>query len=75
MARSYRHTPIFGITTRRSEKQDKRLANRRLRRLVRPALSRGDELLPLLREVSDLWSFDKDGRRYDPHAGVKEMRK
>jgi len=75
MARSYRHTPIFGITTSQSEEQDKRLANRRLRRLVRPALSRGDELLPLLRDVSNVWSFDKDGRRYDPRATRKQMRK
>ena len=75
MARSYRHTPIFGITNSTSEKQDKRHANRRLRRIVRQALPRNVEVLPALREVSDIWSFDKDGRRYDSSAGDKAMRK
>jgi hypothetical protein len=32
MSRSYRKTPIRGITTADSEKRDKQLANRRLRR-------------------------------------------
>jgi hypothetical protein len=75
MARSYRRTPIFGITTSKSEKQAKRIANRRLRRAVRQAMLRGKEVLPRLREVSNLWSFDKDGRRYDRGAGAREMRK
>jgi glycerol-3-phosphate dehydrogenase len=75
MARSYRHTPIFGITTSSSEKQDKRIANRRLRRAARHAMQRGKEMLPTLREVSDVWSFDKDGRKYDRAAGAQAMRK
>lgn len=75
MARSYRHTPIFGITTARSEKPDKRIANRRLRCAVRQAILRGDELLPLLQAVSDVWCFDKDGRSYNGGAGPREMRK
>lgn len=75
MARSYRHTPIFGITTCRSEKTDKRLANRKLRRAQVRAADGGAEILPLLREVSDVWGFGKDGRRYDRSAGAREMRK
>jgi len=75
MARSYRHTPIFGITTSKSEKQDKRLANRWLRRAVRLQVQRGLDVLSLLREVSNAWCFDKDGRAYNPRASAKDMRK
>jgi hypothetical protein len=75
MARSFRHTPIFGITTSQSEKRDKRLANRRLRRAVRLQVQRGSEVLSLLREVSDVWCFDKDGRAYNSRASARDMRK
>lgn len=51
MSRSYRHTPIFGMTLAKTEKQDKRLANRRWRRVVRHLLWSGDsELLPSTRD-------------------------
>ena len=63
MSRSRKKTPVCGITTARSEKQDKRLANRRLRRGQKQAVERGDELLPLMREKSNVWSFAKDGRQ------------
>jgi hypothetical protein len=66
MSRSFRHTPSFGITTARSEKRDKRLANRRHRRITRVALAQGDEVLPLLRELSNVWGFDKDGKLWWP---------
>jgi len=75
MARSFRHTPIFGLTTSQSEKQDKRLANRRLRRAVRVQIALGCEVLSLLREVSNVWCFDKDGRAYDERASARDMRK
>jgi hypothetical protein len=75
MARSRRRTPIFGITTSDSEKRDKRLANRRLRRKVRLSIARGDEALPVLREVSDVWGFDKDGKRFWAEAGERDLRK
>ncbi len=35
MSRSFRKTPVFGITTVKSEKQDKRIANRVYRRACR----------------------------------------
>lgn len=64
MSRSRRKTPISGITTARSEKQDKRLANRRIRRRVRIALAVTPEvdLLPACRELSDPWKMAKDGK-------------
>ena len=75
MSRSRRHVPIFGITTSESEKQDKRTANRRLRRAVRHALARGRDVLPHLREVSNVWAFDKDGKRWRADATPRDMRK
>jgi hypothetical protein len=66
MSRSRRRTPITGITTASSEKQDKRLANRKLRRVTNEML-RGSDLeddltLPDIREVSNVYSFAKDGK-------------
>ena len=69
MTRSYRHTPIAGNTIADSEKGDKRVANRRLRRRTVVALQREKEVLPLLREVSDVYNFAKDGKRW--RAGWK----
>lgn len=62
MSRSYRHTPIFGITLAKSEKKDKRIANRCLRRTAKIALNRDDEIIPTIRDVSDVYNFDKDGK-------------
>ena len=77
MARSKRHTPIFGATTQRSEKSDKRWANRRLRREVREAMSTQHtvEVFPVLRGVSNPWSMAKDGRLYWRGAGAADLRK
>jgi hypothetical protein len=116
MSRSMRKTPVFGITKCDSEKQDKRFANRCVRRAARLAieverptfdgeafcwkcLGTGDnpeppgggcpschtplgmevilerEEAPLVRELSSVWSFGKDGRRYRRHATSVDMRK
>ncbi|MEL7363701.1 MAG: hypothetical protein AAFN13_16615 [Bacteroidota bacterium] len=79
MSRSRKKTPISGITTATSEKYDKRLANRRLRRRVRQHLATGhidSADLPLLREVSNVWAMDKDGKLYfDPATHPKRLRK
>lgn len=79
MSRSRRKTPIRGITNSVSEKQDKRLANRRLRRRVKEGLSAPlleTTVLPDVREVSNPWAMDKDGKQYvDPEKHPKEMRK
>lgn len=64
MSRSERHTPISGITTARSEKRDKQRWHRRLRAAVREALARGDEVMPVERDVSDPWSMAKDGKTW-----------
>ncbi len=78
MSRSHRSTPVTGITTARSEKQDKRLANRAERRTCKGTLRSNPEteILPHRREISNVWSFDKDGKqRFDPQEHPRLMRK
>ncbi len=65
MSHSFKKTPVCGITTAASEKADKRKANRRLRRVIRQKLLGGEaDIMPNLREVSNVWSFAKDGKQY-----------
>jgi hypothetical protein len=66
MSRSRKHTPISGHTNARSEKRDKRAANRKLRRRIRATMQANPETesLPELRELSDVWGMDKDGKHY-----------
>ena len=77
MSRSRIKTPITGIITAKSEKDDKRRANRRNRRTNRVLLrTKGQEALKLKRETSNIWSFDKDGKaRFDPVKNPKLLRK
>jgi hypothetical protein len=66
------------MTKAESEKQDKRLANRRIRRRVKVVLEAGpeDDMLPTLRELSDPWTMAKDGKRwFDPSRYPEELRK
>lgn len=65
MSRSRKKVPIHGICAD-SDKKDKRAANRRYRRITKNALNCGRSL-PTLREVSDIWSFAKDGKIYTPN--------
>ena len=64
MSRSFKHTTISGITTATSEKRDKQLANRRFRRISRHRVRIDKEPLIDLNEISDIWDFQKDGKRY-----------
>ena len=66
MSRSKKRTPVCGIAAAPSEKDDKRRANRKLRRKTRA----GDpENAPDRREVADVWAMAKDGKiRFDPAA-------
>lgn len=76
MSRSKRKTPIFGYTTATSEKIDKRLANRAYRHKVKLAIKGGSDLFPVQQEVSNVWSFGKDGKRYvSVHSWGHEMMK
>lgn len=64
MSRSFKHTTISGITTATSEKRDKQLANRRFRRISKHQVKIDAEPLIDLDEISDIWDFQKDGKRY-----------
>jgi hypothetical protein len=71
MARSHKKNPHFANTYDDTEKDDKRFANRKLRRAVKVKLAKvtleeeeENLVLPEMREVSDIWLFDKDGKRY-----------
>lgn len=68
MSHSYRKTPITGHGGG-SEKEDKRIYNRRLRSAVRQKLRTCSDfdtvMLPLVRDVSNPWSMNKDGKSYD----------
>jgi hypothetical protein len=78
MSRSRRKLPFSGITTATSEKEDKRLANRKERRFNRQTLcATADETrLRHKREVGNPWLFAKDGKsRFDPQTHPELMRK
>jgi len=68
MARSKKKHAVTGITCAETEKEDKRRARRKLRRINRvlAATATDVEDVPqkLLREVSNVWMFDKDGKRW-----------
>lgn len=69
MSRSRKKTPIAGMTNASSEKWDKRVANRRVRRCVKEALAADPlrDVLPARRELSDPWAMAKDGKKwFDP---------
>lgn len=86
MSRSFRHTPVIGNACAASDKPGKQIANRALRMHVRISLRnclRSDDgfdnlVVPLLREVSNVWDFPKDGKhRMNPNGSYyrKCMRK
>lgn len=77
MARSKRKTSITGITTAVSEKSDKVASHRRIRRVVKQAITPELETpLPLERELTNTWSMAKDGKTYfDQKVHPRLMRK
>lgn len=78
MSRSHRKAPIAGLTTVTSEKCDKQFASRRLRHVVKQRLKDKPEaqVLPLKREVSDVWMMDKDDKHwFDANWKAELMRK
>ncbi len=75
MSRSKKKTKIHGITTAKSEKDDKQKSNRKFRRIVKQKLKSEETVLPKIREVSNVWCFEKDGKKYNPKMTEKELRK
>ena len=75
MSRSRRKNKIRGLCSTDSEKQDKRDANRQFRRVINQKVKQAETELPLLRELSNVWCFEKDGKIYDAEMTEKDMRK
>ncbi len=75
MSRSKKKNKIHGNTTAKSEKENKRDANRKYRRIVKQKIQSDETELPEVREISNVWSFDKDGKRYNPNMTDKDLRK
>ncbi|WP_130471584.1 hypothetical protein [Candidatus Magnetaquicoccus inordinatus] len=75
MSRSRRKHSLRGSTHADSEKQDKRLANRRTRRRNRIRVAQGEE--PVHRHLTaNVWLMDKDGKIYfDRRTHPRLMRK
>lgn len=63
MGKSFKKHDITGNGSG-SEKYDKRIANRSLRSNIKRLLRQDPfmEILPLMRELSDVWGFNKDGK-------------
>ena len=76
MTRSRKKTPICGHTCRESEKKDKRYANRAFRKRTHDAIASGNEPPRDIAEVSEVWTFAKDGKQYlDPEQFPGVIRK
>ena len=71
MSRSFIKKKIVGYTKKETEKRD----NKRYRRLVKVRIAKRSEILPLIREVSNIYQFDKDGKHYYAGMTKLEMRK
>jgi hypothetical protein len=70
MGQSSRKIPVIGICGT-SEKRHKRRANRLLRRKTKQT-GIGAEILPLMREDSDVWDFATGGKDYLPGATLRK---
>jgi hypothetical protein len=76
MARSRKKHPAGGNAAADSDKADKQKASRVARRVVREAIARDpDSVLPLKREVSNVWKFSKDGKTWYGSADPRWLRK
>lgn len=66
MGKSYRHKPIIGNTCAKSEKKDKDMCNKKLRRRAKLLLAKyGEEFIePLADEVFNEYLMSKDGKQY-----------
>lgn len=75
MSRSYRKTPITGMTTAESDKRFKKAEHKRERRKLK-ATDLTDETPPDPRTYGNAWASEKDGKQWiDPETDPKLMRK
>jgi len=75
MSRSTKKTPKTGITGAQTEKNNKRDANRKFRRVTKIQVKKNEDRFVDIKEISNVWSFDKDGKQFLKKATKKDMRK
>jgi hypothetical protein len=78
MSRSKKSQPFIPVVAATSEKEDKTVANRKIRRRNKTILGQteDDEKVLDRKAITDPWFFSKDGkRRIDPAEGSKYLRK
>lgn len=63
MSRSRKKNNAGGVTTAKSEKEDKRIWHKRMRTRTKQAIHNGDEM-PHENEVSNPWNMSKDGKTF-----------
>ena len=65
MSRSRKKVPITGCAGNKSDKYDKTIAHRKFRRKSKQRILHGSIILPeYMREISEIYSFPKDGKCY-----------
>ena len=74
MSRSFRKTPIIGITTAESDKPFKQREHQRERSAAKIAIARGDDPLPP-KAYGNPWSAEKDGKQYISDRWPEILRK
>lgn len=70
-----RKTKILEITSAESEKQDKRLWNRKFRKVCKKLIRQEKELPNNIKAVTDDWSGSKDGKLLRENNPQKYIRK
>lgn len=64
MSRSRKKVAVCGCTCKESEKKDKRIANRKFRKLTKQNILNNFDKIPWrMREISRIWDFAKDGKQ------------
>jgi len=74
MSRSKKKVPIRGITPAPTEKEEKRAANRKYRRITKIQVKKNENISDI-REVSNIWAFAKDGKKFLKKHTEKDLRK
>lgn len=77
MSGSRKKSPFIGVTAAAGAAEDKRRANKKLRRVARVRVQMNpDEVLPAkLKEVSDIWTTAKEGKIRISSGDRARMRK
>lgn len=75
MSRSTKKLAKKGVTSATSEKQNKRRANRKYRRVTKNNVKAGRSEQPQIKQVSNSPAFDKDGKVLIKNPTPRDFRK